>query len=275
MSLATKNHEIYKKIKALEEAVIQKDSEIYRLQTLLNNLPNSIYWKNIKGVYLGHNYCAAQKMKSVNLNGNSIVGKTDFDLFLEEVADIFRKNDLEVMHNDCVLIKEEVTCLANGDKLIQLSTKKALYDEKARIIGVIGNTIDISEFKKIKTDITDCAKDKFIFNTKSAFEAIQYRKSGTKKSFIRKNIYVINQHKKIIHLTPRQTECLFFIIMGKTAKIIAKILDISPRTAEEHIDQLKCKFRCSSKNELIEIAIANGFLETINSTIENDLGRLF
>lgn len=42
--------------------------------------------------------------------------------------------------------------------------------------------------------------------------------------------------------------------------MIARILLISPRTVENYIEQLKIKFNCNSKSELIDKAISSGCL---------------
>lgn len=47
-------------------------------------------------------------------------------------------------------------------------------------------------------------------------------------------------------LTPRQIECLHFLVIGKTADEIALILGISKRTAEKHIEAIKIKLKCNT-----------------------------
>ncbi len=52
-------------------------------------------------------------------------------------------------------------------------------------------------------------------------------------------------------ITTKQSECLQYLIQGKTAKEIAKILQISPRTIEHRIEALKIKFSCNKISELV------------------------
>lgn len=62
-------------------------------------------------------------------------------------------------------------------------------------------------------------------------------------------------------ITKREFECLLWCIKDKTAKQIARILSLSPRTVEEYLGNLKNKLGCRSKYELIEIASKNSIIK--------------
>lgn len=70
-----------------------------------------------------------------------------------------------------------------------------------------------------------------------------------------------------VDLTSKELECLFFLLRGKQAKVIADFMRISTRTAEYHINNLKDKFDCRNKSELIAKAIQSGFMSIIPETI--------
>jgi DNA-binding CsgD family transcriptional regulator len=76
-------------------------------------------------------------------------------------------------------------------------------------------------------------------------------------------VYTIGQLHHHKNLSDRQLECLFLLMRGKTSKQIAAILELSPRTIETHIEDIKEKFNCQSKSELIEKAINEGFMHVI------------
>lgn len=52
-------------------------------------------------------------------------------------------------------------------------------------------------------------------------------------------------------LTARQAQCAEYLLKGKTAKEIALILNLSRRTVEYYIENIKSKFDCRSRAELI------------------------
>ena len=46
------------------------------------------------------------------------------------------------------------------------------------------------------------------------------------------------------HLSKRELECLDWIAKGKTAEMVAMILNISPRTIKAHVKNIKRKLGC-------------------------------
>jgi len=115
-------------------------------EKLYQNIFGSIYWKDLEGVYQGANLHAA---KMVGLSRSSdLIGKTDYDLFSKEIADKFTENDRNVIEKNTSIVFEESVVSAEGKHLIQLSCKRPLVDSHDEIIGVIGNTIDITYIKE-------------------------------------------------------------------------------------------------------------------------------
>ena len=141
------------------EIIARQQEVIHKLTSIINELPGSIYWKDSEGVYLGINHFSTEKMKESGLLWQSIPGKTDYDLFSEEVADQYREFDLNVMKTGQESCREERVMLPTGEALMQLSYKRPLYDTQSRIVGVIGNTIDITYLKKIEGQLRE-AKDR-------------------------------------------------------------------------------------------------------------------
>ncbi len=71
-------------------------------------------------------------------------------------------------------------------------------------------------------------------------------------------IYCANLDGRLIEFTRRESQCLYYLKQGKTAKEAAAILFISPRTVEFHLANAKNKLSCSSKIALFsKIRIKN------------------
>src|SRR4029078_1983764 len=54
------------------------------------------------------------------------------------------------------------------------------------------------------------------------------------------------------YLTKREAEIAYYLVLGKTAKQIGTHLQLSQRTIEKHVENIKLKMRVTSKPELIE-----------------------
>jgi len=54
-----------------------------------------------------------------------------------------------------------------------------------------------------------------------------------------------------IPLTLREAQCLYFLLQGKTAKMIGKILKISYRTVEIYFDKLREKANARTRLDII------------------------
>ncbi len=74
-----------------------------------------------------------------------------------------------------------------------------------------------------------------------------------------------------LNLTQREMECLYFILRGKTAAEMGRILNISIKTIEFHMTNLKDKFRVFSKSSLIEKALHLGYLFRIPKSLIKDM----
>jgi DNA-binding CsgD family transcriptional regulator len=107
------------------------------------------------------------------------------------------------------------------------------------------------------TDITDCHiidLTRYLLKTDGKY---QYEICKQQFSYILMDNYFNN------NLSEREMECLFFTLRGKSSKTIGKILNLSAKTVEYYIDQLKIKLNCKNKAELIEHALTNGYLNVL------------
>ena len=63
--------------------------------------------------------------------------------------------------------------------------------------------------------------------------------------------YQVRTNRGKVVLTPRELDCLYYALIGFTAKVTARLLNISHRTVETHIENIKNKTGCFSRLEII------------------------
>lgn len=122
------------------------------LRRVINSFPGHVFWKDLKGIYLG---CNTQHAKSAGLeSSDDIIGKTDYDLLWKDRADKIISHDKIVLDEKRIISVEEPIILpGNKDISVFLSKKMPFYDENGEISGIIGISQDVSELKKAKVDL--------------------------------------------------------------------------------------------------------------------------
>ena len=141
------------------------------LQQILMLIPGNVYWKDKDGHYLG---CNSQQLQVAKIKSLSeILGKTDKDLYSEEIARCIMKNDREIIEKQQEKTLEEVGIDAEGNETVYLTKKSPLYYEFGKVIGLVGIGLDITEKKKaeeviiqakIAAEEANKAKTEFIMN---------------------------------------------------------------------------------------------------------------
>ena len=72
-------------------------------------------------------------------------------------------------------------------------------------------------------------------------------------SNMNKSLLLRGANGNVAQLTKRESECFKIFTTNKTAKEIANILNLSPRTVELHISNIKHKLGVNYKNQLLDI----------------------
>ena len=120
-----------------------RDSE-KQLWAILDNTPSVIYLKDVEGRYILVN---RRYEELFHISRSQIVGMTDYDLFPEEVADVLRENDRQVIQSGTAIQTEELVP-HDDDVHTYISTKFPLRDSGGGIYAVCGISTDISERKQ-------------------------------------------------------------------------------------------------------------------------------
>jgi len=147
----------------------QAEEELYRsrqmLQSVLDNIPQRVFWKDRNSIYLGCNRAFAS---DAELNSPAeIVGKSDLDLGFNEVADLYRADDKLVMEEGLPKLNyDEPQNKPGGNTRWVRTNKLPLRDREGNVIGVLGTYEDITQRKQVEQALME-AEEKYrslVFN---------------------------------------------------------------------------------------------------------------
>lgn len=129
-----------------------KEKAEFTLESILDNLPGHVYWKNREGVIQGCN--ERQAISAGYSDKKHLIGKTDFDLPWQDNAQELRDSDLEVMNKKITLTREEHSHIAGKKEVsIFLSKKAPLFNKQGEVIGILGISFDITDRKKLEEEL--------------------------------------------------------------------------------------------------------------------------
>jgi len=136
-----KHKKIHRAYKDLKKTI---SLERNLLQSLLDNIPDAIYFKDDKNRIIRVNRFYAEGFK---LAPEDIIGKTDFDFFPKDQAQRMFDDDTYILQTGKPIIgKIERTLLPNGTLNCVTTTKIPIKNKKNKTIGTIGVTRDITAY---------------------------------------------------------------------------------------------------------------------------------
>jgi PAS domain S-box-containing protein len=128
--------------KRAEDALVQ---EQYLMQTLMDNVPDYIYFKDLASRFIRISKSHAQSFGLTD--PKEAEGKTDFDFFTERYAHQTYEDEQAIIRSGKPLSKEEKETRIGRPETWALTTKLPLYNKDGYIIGTFGISIDITERK--------------------------------------------------------------------------------------------------------------------------------
>ncbi len=116
------------------------------LQGIMENLPASIFWKDLESRYLGCNTRFAHD--AGRSRPDELIGKTDFDMAWRAQAERYRADDQATMASGIPkLAFEEPQTTPDGNMIWLRTSKVPLRDADNQIMGILGFYQDITAHK--------------------------------------------------------------------------------------------------------------------------------
>ncbi len=128
----------------------QTEEQLFKNEALLQSIIDSstrvIYLKDKEGRYITIN-CQYELL--FRIDERDVKGKTDFDIFPKEYAEVFRGNDLKVIATGLPMEFEEVAPLEDGPHTY-LSNKFPMFDSAGGLYAICGISADITEQQRLQ-----------------------------------------------------------------------------------------------------------------------------
>lgn len=205
----------------------------------LKQQPISFYFLDSNGVTL-----------FINDEGARVCGfDSPINAIGKSLLDVSNKTSATHLINNCSsVISSKATSIFEEDNLRKdnvnvqfLSVKSPWYDDNDNIIGVFGCSIVLGKHS-LANSLSVVRKLGLLDNDNLPANSLPTLN----------NLKINN-----ISLSTRELECLQLTVKGYTAKRIARELNISHRTVEEYLYNIRIKAGAGSKAELIEMTLDN------------------
>ena len=133
-----------------EELNLELSREQGLLRALIDSIPDLVFYKSNDFIYLG---CNKAFEVFVGKPESEIIGRTDFDLFDSDAAQLFRNMDIEMMKTNTAKVNEETITYPSGEKACLETIKGPYFDLNGDILGLIGVSRNITERKMKEEEI--------------------------------------------------------------------------------------------------------------------------
>lgn len=203
---------------ARDQAALRESRNL--LQSVMDNVPARVFWKDRDSRYLGCNKLFLQDTGYAS--ANDLVGKSDFELCWKDQAALYRADDLAVMQSGTSRLNFEEPQETPTGNIIWLRTSKVpLRDEDNQVVGLLGVYEDITErrgaealLRKLSLAIEQSPESIIITNADAIIEYVN-------DAFLQKTEYsreeVIGRNPRLLHSgkTPPETYVAMWTTLGR------------------------------------------------------------
>lgn len=190
------------------------------LAQIVENSPIPIFLKDPHGTYLYVNAAYADMDAAPVIE---IVGRTDSELYTDEIADALRKDDLLAMMAPGPVESTQPFEVDGGERRFRI-VKFPIHSDSGEILGVCGMALDITDT---------------LLEEKSREAERKHR------------IAALPFERLLASLTPQEARVAELLLIGLSDKEIAEALHVTEDTVRHHVSHLLKKLRKSSRTQAV------------------------
>lgn len=144
-----------REVTTLREIIHSFQSSEARYRSLIENLPQAFFAKDLEGrfTYVNSEFC-----RFVGMPPEDILGRTDESIFPRAVVLKFKAEDLRVLSTKRPSHNTEAHELPNGRKACVQSIKAPIYDSANNIVGIQGILWDITDRIQLESQLRQVQK---------------------------------------------------------------------------------------------------------------------
>jgi DNA-binding CsgD family transcriptional regulator len=208
---------------------------------ILSGVPGLVVWMRPNAQFMCANQRAIRAMGFAGLD--QLVDRYPKDMKNDssELHDQYVENIRHVFQNQCSVMSVYSAYLADKRWALFIGEEQPLLDANQSIVGVSSHTLEVTA-----TPIAPHLAQLFM----------DHRKKGGIK--LQQGVYHYSERYEDWNLSPRQGECLFWLLKRKSASEIGVLLGLTKRTVESYIRLLKSKLQVHTLSELSDFADEQG-----------------
>ena len=157
---------------SLSQLTCELQDRLTFIQTLFDTIPNPVFYKNVKGIYLGCNRSFTDLI--LGIAPEELIGSSLYDLpdvIPKHLADIYYKQDQKLFNNPGTQVYEaKVNC---SDSIVRdfIFYKATYLDHGGKVAGLLGLMLDITDRKKIQKTLGE-SEEKYRSMMESMTDAV-------------------------------------------------------------------------------------------------------
>jgi len=212
-------------LKNAEEAM--KKQSVF-LATLLDTIPNPVFFKNTFGKYIGCNKAFVEMM---GIPKENIIGNTVFELSPYDLAVTYNNADHELFQTKKKQVYDAKVKYANNETHDVIFYKDIFYDNDQNIAGLVGIVHDITPRKKA---------EEILEGYKSRLEIKVAERNARLEQTLEKFQQIFN--------TTSDGIAIYDIEQEKYIEVNKTLLDLKGITQEQFLEYERHKFFCTGEN---------------------------